>query len=647
MKPGNFEALKEIGREMYASEESMHSIGETLTAQLFPGLQSAAHKGIKGAYFRANKQDGKPVEFWFQFCYCGTWDEPVTEFEQLLPVLEVLKKIKTQNVAIESFYLTISTYIKNGTLKEWLKGKVNEILGNQIIEAFVFDLKDYLDFLFEQVDGELRDNILDANQRFFEEFQERMEQQFYFPEVPFNESKNRLKSNPTRFLDEVLKIQFAEMAELLYALRQEGRQTATQPSRQKCFIVSEFGFGKTTLLLHYAQHLKTQNIIPIYIPMSLLDNTAFKSVSDLIRNILGLITGTRVDAEKEYFDKLRIRVFKEMMKIRTDIVLLFDGLDEHTEPYKSEGLQQIAYTLKDFKPPCVFSVRKEFWDARRERFEDAFISKRRPFEKIELLEWTDDAILEYLKQYAERTQTTVQLSKFIELVAGNNYEQYYGDIPKRPLFLEMLVRDVLSGEVVNRNLSQLYESYFLEKFKLGRETFYKKRTGRPLPVQDAGAEVVVGKMLRVMERAAAEMLSNDEEGNIEFLNQVVVSRIERFLKESDIQDDLAFFLHSVLIPFDNHSFAGLKVKFAHKSFQEYFVARYFTRLLLDPGSGGSMEYDWLTRYNVTDGVPKFMIGILETLDSADKDAYKVMLDSLFLEKAPVNSVIKRLQGSSF
>lgn len=642
MNPASFEALKEIQQEMYASEPDMHRLGETLTAQLFPGLQKAS--GIPGGFYREEEKRRGIVEFWFQFYYCGTWNEPLTEVKPLLPLLDLLKKIKQQNVPIESFYFTVSSYFKTGSIKQWLEEKIREIIGTNVTEVYVFALKDYLNFLFEQVDGELRDNILSANQRFFEEYRERMEQYFYLPEVPFSDGQKHSRLNPMLFLDEILNVQFAEMSELLYALKQQGRYTETQPTRQKCFLVSEFGFGKTSLLLHYARRLKELNIIPVYIPMALTDKVAFQSVSDFSRNILGLITGQQLDDQNDHFVRLQIRVFKEMLKVRTDIVLLFDGLDEHPQAYKQEGLQQIAYCMKDFKPPCVFSVRKEFWDARRERFEEAFISKRRPFEKIELLEWTDDVILNYLDQYGQKTQTVGQLAKFVELVKNHGYEQQYGDIPKRPLFLEMLVRDVLSGEITRRNLSELYEGYFREKFRLGRETFYEERTGRPLPVQDAGAEVVIEKMLRIMECTAAEMLSNDEEGNIEFLNQIAVQKIERFLQDAGIHDDLAFFLHSVLITFDKHSVAGLKVKFAHKSFQEYFVARYLTRLLFSPGSGSSIDYDWLTRYKITEGVPKFMAGIIEILDEQDQSSCRNILKSLLLENAVENSVVKRLMA---
>lgn len=645
MNPATFAFSKKIQIPMSSSQEQMLDVVGGLVRRLYPDTRSTEKLGVPNGFVR-EKSSGL-AEFWFQCCHCGTWDEPLEDYSQLLEILEKIRLLATLNYQAESFYLILSTRFGNGELKNWLQEELRKMLNKRVIEVEVFDRDDFIRYVFEQVEGEIRDRVLEANHRFFEEYSERMEQIFYLPDVPFITKSEAVKSTPIPFLDNLLKIDYAKLGELLYVLRDQGRHTASQPTRDKTFLVSEFGFGKTSLLLRYAEHLRERNILSIYIPMALLIPKVFDRTDLFSKAILELILLEKLE-EQDLFDGLRIRAFKEMLKFRTDIVLLFDGLDEHPFPYRAEGLNQIKECLKDFKPPCVFSVRKEFWDARRERFEETFMTRHRhTFEKIELVEWSDEVILNFIREYGERTGMTGELSEFSQLVSEHRYEEFYGDIPKRPLFLEMLIRDVCSGEfraanrIQKRNLAQLYEDYFREKFRLGRSTFFSGQTARPLPTDD-GAEKVIDKMLIVMERSAAEMLSNDEQGNIEFLNQISVSKIEGFLQQAGFADDLAFFLHSVLIPFSKHDLTGLKVKFAHKSFQEYFVARYLTKILLNPHLADRRDLDWFNRYKITNGVPQFMLGSLENLEASERLICLKSLKNFEVGNSPTESLVRRL-----
>jgi hypothetical protein len=645
MNPSSFAFSKKIQIPMSSSPKQMLDMVGYLVRRLYPNLRSTEKLGVPNGFIR-DKSSGLG-EFWFQCCYCGTWEEPLENYSQLKEILERTSVLATLDYQTESFYLVLSTRFGNGELKNWLLEELQKMLGKWANEVEVFDRDDFVRFIFEQVGGEIRDRALEANHRFTEEYRERMEQIFYLPDVPFITKSAAVRSMPIPFLDNLLKIDFAELSEFIYSLREQGRYTASQPTRDKVFLVSEFGFGKTSLLLRYAEHLRGRNILSIFIPMALLSPMVFSRTDLFSKAILELILLEKLD-EQNLFDGLRIRAFKEMLKFRTDIVLLFDGLDEHQLPYHAEGLNQIKECLKDFKPPCVFSVRKEFWDARRERFEETFMTRhRRIFEKIELVEWPDEVILSFIKEYGERTGTTSELKEFFQLVNEHRYEEFYGDIPKRPLFLEMLIRDVSSGElrtsnrIQKRNLAQLYEDYFREKFRLGRASFFSSQTARPLPMNN-GTEKVIENMLMVMERSAAAMLSNDELGSIEFLNQIPVSKIENFLQQAGFADDLSFFLHSVLIPFGKHDLTGLKVKFAHKSFQEYFVARYLTKILLNPNLANRRDLDWFNRYKISDGVPLFILGYLENFDTNERKVCLQSLQNFETKNSPSESLVKRL-----
>ncbi len=104
-----------------------------------------------------------------------------------------------------------------------------------------------------------------------------------------------------------------------------------------------------------------------------------------------------------------------------------------------------------------------------------------------LTEWGNQDIMNYLYTYKKYNvhlkQESKQIDEFIKMVRSDSYNKYYGDIPKRPLFLKMLAEDVKTGTIKKRNLAQIYQRYLIDKFKLDRNTSVSNNVSeRPLRI---------------------------------------------------------------------------------------------------------------------------------------------------------------------
>jgi|GEM_PF-2839117 len=569
--------------------------------------------------------DLKQVEVETSFRCLGFHEDGFGQAE-LKRCIEEIDKFLNSDLKVFSYRLIINRYIKEKDFRNELQEELERVKKVNKAEIVEFlDINGIVKFLFDEMDIELRNSILSANQRFRDDYQVRMEQLFYQTNVPFiiPDSRKRVFSNPIRFIiEKTTKKQPERLTELEYSLKRK----ASVPSSSKRiwkFIVSEFGFGKTSLLLNIFSHLNQEQVLPIYLPLAQFDVSAFSTDYNICKNILEIILDRKLSQNK-FFDKLSISAFRLMLRTRQDLVLMFDGLDEHHYAYREDGLRAIFNCLRDFQPICLFTVRKEFWDERHGDLQKAVGDRFRKHDKIILIEWKNAQIVEFLSRYEKHLQdeeSKKRIQSFIEVVNADQYEQFYGDIPKRPLFLKMLVNDISQSEITQKNLAQIYETYLIHKFDLDRDTSVShKKSSRPLGLI-GDRFFKIRQIFGILENATAKMMYNDADGNIVFLNDVRESEILAFVKDKQIElkETVELLENSVLVPIEKRSLKDFRVKFAHKSFQEYFTGRYLFHLLTEPG-GRLKDYDWF-KYRFSPGVEQFLTGMLETL-APDADEYQ-------------------------
>lgn len=536
-----------------------------------------------------------------------------------------------------------------------------------------FYLSEFLLHLTELLDSELRDIIIAKNNQYKDDYQERMESLFYLAEVPFSLGREPTshQSNPLQFLNKKLITKDQREDDLLYILLKRESSAFQETEGDIHLVISEFGFGKTSLLLNIFGELSKAGGSAIFVPLAQLPPNSFKSEQAFVKGILTILYSSHKNNPDygsnlfsfglNFYDdtdpiaQLLIAGFSQMVNNRKDVIFLFDGLDENELAYSFQGITSIFHQIKTLKSQCIITMRREFWADRFEDIEYGFDLEKldNQLEKhIFLSDWQNAQITQYLEQYltlAKPTDTEKQrIHQFIKQVQTGAYETYYGDIPKRPLFLSMLTSDIKAGNIEKRSLAEIYERYFVEKFKLDLSRAFRENTEQKQIrlLEEEGMSKILKKMKSVLVQVAALMIINNEHDEAVLLPHTLESKVEIYvqslkLKEFSITEVL---LNSVLVPLEyRRDTEDIKIKFAHKSFQEYFTACYLFDLLHNPG-GNQQDYDFF-RYKFEDSVVNFLtdhITGIQTRFPQDFNPILEMLKRINNDNQAESSVVRRL-----
>ncbi|HBG05395.1 MAG TPA: hypothetical protein DDY22_07545 [Geobacter sp.] len=612
----------------HAFQNKFHQI----LAEIFPTVVNAQEMGIVDRMGIDLYSAGEGADFDLAY-QCKGFE--ITQFlpRHLKDCLKSISDFKNSSRKANCYFLVINKHIPDRVMREELLKALEDLVqSSKTKQATFLDLGGIVTYIFESSREILYSKIDASNRRFLEDYRRRLDQTFYQENVPFIVLPNleRAERKPIEFL-----LQGTLSYIRSSRLNDEGVITDCSKNRW-IFVISEFGFGKTSLLLNLTEKLFANDVIPIYLPIAQFEEEAFTNEYMLCKQILEVVVEEVFD-ESRYLDKILLKDFQLMMRSTGKYALLFDGLDEHKVAYSVTGLRRIFQCMENFSNKCIFTIRKELWDERRCNFEEAIGPKKKNIDYIVLNDWLDQDIEDYLHQYLRFNnaggRSSEFISEFIGIVRSGTYHRYYGDIPKRPLFLKMITDDVASGEIKKQNLAQIYQSYLLDKFKLDRSTSVSMCVSeRPLNMQ---GDIIkqVKAIFAILAQAAKMMLINDENCKVSFLSYLLESDLESLIKlcHVPIAETVELLLNSVLVPFDKRTFHDFKVKFAHKSFQEYFTSYFLFMLLCRPG-GTRQDYG-LFYFDFPDEIVVFMKGMIEDLktDPATYSTCSSMLASLSKE----------------
>jgi hypothetical protein len=247
--------------------------------------------------------------------------------------------------------------------------------------------------------------------------------------------------------------------------------TARNNERSWIVLVGEFGFGKTSLALRLAQSLEQEEVICLYLPVAQFRANALDMEAPFLWQALEIVLQEELD-RKEDRNVILHAALKEVFKREKRIVLIFDGIDEHPTCWRENGLMSVFGIFKTFNASCVFAVREEFLAERAGHFHTA-IKGGPGCAMVRLIEWPEALVVDFAKRYQERlvcADARARIQHFADIVQTGQYLDYYGDIPKRPLFLKMLLEDVAKSDLRNCNIAELYGMYISKKFDSDRGT---------------------------------------------------------------------------------------------------------------------------------------------------------------------------------
>jgi len=489
---------------------------------------------------------------------------------QVQQCLKSIDSFKNSQFRVKEYFLIVNRIVK-GENRKRLENAVDALVRQGVAErAEVLDLEAFLELLFKKAEREVESLLMASAGRYSDQHHNRMQEEVYVPDAPFVEVESSdKKTNPLRFLRERV---------ISLALQSHNNK------RSWTFIVGEFGFGKTSLALQIPNLLEGTGLLYVYFPVAQFPPSAFNGDVEFLWTMLELIREDGVSRTNKK-DRIQHAILKELLKREKRILLIFDGLDEHPICWRERGLAAIFGIFKTFNATCVFTVREELIAERHGYFQDALKGSPGAF-MLTLCQWDERLILDYAARWKVLKGFVAEpkLEHFERAVETGQYEQFYGDIPKRPLFLKMLLVDVVKEDIRRRNLAEIYTGYLIDKFRIDRETSaMRPAVGRPLNSNEDYTKLCA-LFFDILTLVASRMydIVNGEVQMSRELDEGTLRECIAIGTQGDALDLPSFLSNSVLVPSRRRSskVPDLSIVFAHKSFQSFFLAKYVLKVIV-------------------------------------------------------------------
>lgn len=550
---------------------------------------------------------------------------------QLKQCVKSIDTFLNSGVKSEEYYLIINTQIDSNYSAKIIAALDDLKQAGVAKLVKLINARSFIDLFNEELQRLIIQKARESNSKFYTDYDNLMGQGFYFEDVPFvlNDID---KEQPLKHLSE--KIYDRSSIPINLISKERGKYF---------FLISEFGFGKTTTLLELYKKYVSQGLTPIFIPAAILDSNAFGATSTIAKEIFKILFDGEEVVDSEKVVRFSGESMTTLLENNPNIILLFDGLDEHLQFFKLEGLKRLFNSTANFKAPCVFSFRQSYWEEHHDDFRLALSKNKADIEYIFLKEWNNNHISKFITLF-ESTQSEaltadeiVRINEFVSIVNDDLYKKYYGDIPKRPLFLKMILRDIVSDKMKAQNISGLYEDYFKEKFE--RDIQGQFASFEPQREIDSTFSIryLLQTMLTVHETAAMSCITNEVNFNTREIasieNIIHEKEIRRVLEFNKLANNLAHFINlSVLTPVSRRGNMNMRLRFVHKSFMEFFIAKGLFQRLLNNAHSQQM-FSFLPPecyYDYPNSILDFVKGFAENMskeigrDSFEKTIIKVI-----------------------
>ena len=355
-----------------------------------------------------------------------------------------------------------------------------------------------------------------------------------------------------------------------------------KPKPEIYLVLGEYGMGKTSLARRY-----TGKWSVFMTPAAVLSANISQSKNLLARLI-------DIDRFLERYDpKTRSALSDFLEPIAEnfllqndnplDIALLVDGLDESPFLAGKQGLALLLDALSHIRVPVVLTMRTEFWAQRRVEFSGQF-SGRQPSERavrnreiriIALESWERRDIQNLTKARqadAETKSARAHYQSFLRLIESSKYEDLYGDIPRTPFFLQLILDRVALEGPAKTKRAELMLGAIRAKLYRDSQAGHKGHPSRGgILAIDEPVQVTMRLSMIAMRTAANLMFSTD------YVLQPTCTLSELKLAAIELApltDPSGLFLNSLLMPIDEDNIldTSQSFRFSHFSFQEFLTA---------------------------------------------------------------------------
>jgi hypothetical protein len=364
-------------------------------------------------------------------------------------------------------------------------------------------------------------------------------------------------------------------------------------------LIGEFGFGKTTTLRRIINK-KNNNYGYFFVPGAIIDATVIGSKDFFLRCInLNKLLNDFEETDKPTATLLLRPVLEEILKNKNSLFyLLIDGIDESSFLCRGGGLQYLFNILHDVKIPTILTMRTEYWNLRQSELSVAFSTEgelshhtRTKVHLAELTPWNIKEITELTHRYRNSLSNDSKslparnnIDCLLNCLNSDRFAKVYSDIPKRPLFLRMLLDDCAKNGMADYKMgrAELMYDWTITKIKRDfHDPILKGGKGRTtIACDDKSLDDLLPIIWKSMAFASYKMTSiNNSEIILE--SSCDIDDILYFLKHTCLlsqPDPIGLVLNSLLQPIENSNpISEKRVRFAHRAFQEFFLALYIDK----------------------------------------------------------------------
>jgi hypothetical protein len=387
-------------------------------------------------------------------------------------------------------------------------------------------------------------------------------------DVPFEEYELRVDAARLRHRSEIRRHTGDPLDRLLDERRRKIR-----------LLIGEAGAGKTTTVSRIASRPERQWLV---IPAGRIRGD-IANAHALFETALDVddIIHDATDADRPAWAAVVGPVLKYLTQFPSGIGVIVDALDEAPALATSFGLQRFFNLFRRAVIPIVVTVRTEFWDQRRSDFETELMPSEREstvqtLEVLSLARWDSGQMVAAASRrlaHENATGAQARISRFIDLLRSGDFSAAYGDLPRTPLFLRIIL-DVLTSEEATKLTAPALVARWA-RLKIVRDVEGPARTGDerlPIAIGVTDAEETVRRSFAAM-RTAARLMTATVSGELRLKPDCTFDEIETGMGPRAPQSALALVLNSLLVPSGAPGVDGaVSLRFAHRLFHEFFLA---------------------------------------------------------------------------
>ena len=338
-----------------------------------------------------------------------------------------------------------------------------------------------------------------------------------------------------------------------------------------------YGTGKTSAALHAARLFPNRII---YVHAGSIEprfgEGGTHSLMTRILDALSVFADFDGD-ERGLFERLSAPILRQLLQhVGTDALLIIDALDENSTLRAPDAITRFASALAELRCPIIMTTRQEHFRATFGNFDHLFDelsvkgANMRDVALLELEPWTDREVLALVDSVAREVPDNAGLQALFEALSKSTDSGWGEEFLRHPFFLRIIMDLAAEGGAPSRTRAELIGQWVWRK--LTRDMKTPRAT--PVPVTDRNAfieqtEAVMAAVAGAMvEEVAGEKRLLDTIGS-----EAVIRICEEVLRTKGV--DLASAIAvTLLLPTSVRHRGSVPIRFSHRAFQEYFLARY-------------------------------------------------------------------------